>query len=121
MPKPNLNLKEVVQTRLLKDEKGIFGLGYPEVLLIFLVVLLLFGPKKLPELAKAVGDAIRKYRESSSGIVSEPEKKVPTPAPKEDVLIKAAERLGIKTEGKTSDELAQEIAKTVAEGKEKTK
>ena len=75
----------------------------------------MFGPKKLPELAKAVGDAVRRYRESSSGIVSEPEKNE-TP---EDVMIKAAEKLGIKTEGKTKDELAQEIAKAVAEEKSK--
>lgn len=40
-----------------------FGsIGFPELLLIFIVVLLVFGPKKLPEFAKLLGKAIREFR-----------------------------------------------------------
>ncbi len=40
-----------------------FGsIGFPELLLIFIVVLLVFGPKKLPEFAKLLGKAVREFR-----------------------------------------------------------
>jgi sec-independent protein translocase protein TatA len=48
-----------------------FGLGAPELLLIFLVVLLLFGGAKLPELARGLGKAIRGFKEEAEGIKRE--------------------------------------------------
>jgi sec-independent protein translocase protein TatA len=41
-----------------------FGLGAPELLLIFFVVLLLFGAKKLPELAQGLGKGIREFKKA---------------------------------------------------------
>lgn len=42
-----------------------FGsIGFPEIIMIFVVVLLLFGPKKLPEFAKMLGKAIRDFRDT---------------------------------------------------------
>jgi TatA/E family protein of Tat protein translocase len=56
-----------------------FGsIGFPEIILIFVVVLLLFGPKKLPDFAKTFGKAIREFRktinEAKSTIEEEIEK-----------------------------------------------
>jgi len=51
-----------------------FNLGAPELLLIFLVVLLLFGGSKLPELARGLGKAIRNFKEEAEGIKREIEK-----------------------------------------------
>lgn len=56
-----------------------FGsLGFPEIVMIFVVVLLLFGPKKLPDFAKTFGKAIREFRktvnEAKSTIEEEIEK-----------------------------------------------
>jgi TatA/E family protein of Tat protein translocase len=40
-----------------------FGsIGFPELVLVFIVVLLVFGPKKLPEFAKFLGKAVREFR-----------------------------------------------------------
>ncbi len=40
-----------------------FGsVGFPELVMIFIVVLLIFGPKKLPEFAKLLGKTIREFR-----------------------------------------------------------
>ena len=39
-----------------------FGLGLPELVIIFLVVLLLFGGKALPEIVKGLGQAIRMFK-----------------------------------------------------------
>ena len=43
-----------------------FGLGAPELLLILFVILLLFGAKKLPELAQGLGKGIREFKRSLS-------------------------------------------------------
>jgi len=42
------------------------GLGLPELGVILLIVLIIFGPRKLPELGKALGDTMRELRKSSS-------------------------------------------------------
>ena len=39
-----------------------FGLGMPELIFIFLVIFLLFGGKKLPEIAKGLGKSIREFK-----------------------------------------------------------
>jgi TatA/E family protein of Tat protein translocase len=54
------------------------SIGFPELILIFVVVLLVFGPKKLPEFAKFLGHAIREFKstvdEAKSTIENEIEK-----------------------------------------------
>jgi sec-independent protein translocase protein TatA len=42
-------------------------IGPWEIALILAIVLIVFGPKKLPELAKSMGDAIRQYKIASEG------------------------------------------------------
>ncbi len=43
------------------------GIGTPELILILLVLLLLFGASKLPKLARSVGDSARELRKGLSG------------------------------------------------------
>ena len=43
-----------------------FGLGTKEIIIIAAVIVLLFGAKKVPELAKGIGDAIRHIRNGFS-------------------------------------------------------
>ncbi|MEJ7778246.1 MAG: twin-arginine translocase TatA/TatE family subunit [Daejeonella sp.] len=47
------------------------NIGGPEMILIFLVVLLLFGGKKLPELARGLGKGLREFKDASDGIKRE--------------------------------------------------
>jgi sec-independent protein translocase protein TatA len=42
--------------------------GFQELLLIFLVVMLLFGAKKLPELARGIGKVIREFRSAAKDV-----------------------------------------------------
>lgn len=50
---------------------GIGGLGMWEIVLIFLVVLLLFGAKRLPEIGSALGKGIREFKGSVREIENE--------------------------------------------------
>lgn len=45
--------------------------GTPEIAVIFLLVLLLFGPDKLPDLARQVGRGVRKIRRASDELKSQ--------------------------------------------------
>jgi sec-independent protein translocase protein TatA len=40
-------------------------LGWPEIVLLLLVVVLLFGAKKLPQLARGLGDGIKEFKKAS--------------------------------------------------------
>jgi len=50
---------------------GIAGLGAPELILIVLVLVLLFGAKKLPELARGSGRALRIFKAETKGLIDD--------------------------------------------------
>ena len=41
-----------------------FGLGFPEMLLIFVIALIVFGPKRLPDLGKSLGRAMAEFKKA---------------------------------------------------------
>ncbi|OGB67085.1 MAG: hypothetical protein A2Y94_10775 [Caldithrix sp. RBG_13_44_9] len=48
-----------------------FGIGPPELLVIFLIILILFGAKRLPELARSLGRSINEFKNATQNIKSE--------------------------------------------------
>lgn len=86
-------------------------IGPWEIALILAIVLIIFGPKKLPQLAKSIGDAIRQYKAASEGKLDEigTETQSVAKTGEASVLIETAKKLGIKTEGKTMDQISKEI------------
>ena len=50
---------------------NVFGIGLPEMALIFIVALLVFGPKKLPEIGRSLGKAIRGFQDASKEFENE--------------------------------------------------
>ena len=67
------------------------SLGAPEFLLIFLIILLLFGAKRLPELAKGLGKSMKEFKKATQNVeedfreamdAADPNKPDPDSAPK---------------------------------------
>ncbi|HEY9653219.1 MAG TPA: TatA/E family twin arginine-targeting protein translocase [Coleofasciculaceae cyanobacterium] len=50
---------------------NIFGIGLPEMALIMVIALLVFGPKKLPEIGRSLGKAIRGFQDASKEFENE--------------------------------------------------
>ncbi len=49
------------------QEANMFGLGWPEVGVIALAAILIFGPKKIPEVGSALGKTLRGFKEELKG------------------------------------------------------
>lgn len=136
------------------------GLGWPEVLLILALLLLVFGPTQLPKMARNLGKAVGEFQKASSGIMKEIDKatldvtkdaqssltgavrssvragdrlksgKKPSGTTKKSLLTSknrrrretglsdVAKRLGITIEGKTDEQISQEIIRKI-ESREK--
>ncbi len=50
---------------------NVFGIGLPEMALIMVIALLVFGPKKLPEIGRSMGKAIRGFQDASKEFEAE--------------------------------------------------
>ena len=73
-----------------------FGVGFQELLVILVIALLVFGPKKLPELARSMGKAFAEFRRASTELrqhldFNEPPPPPPKPAPAPDKELAAPE------------------------------
>ena len=69
----------------------VFGLGPTELIIILVIILVIFGPRKLPQLGRAIGDGIKSLRGAAKGLGEdgeeedeEPKAKKKKPAPEED-------------------------------------
>jgi sec-independent protein translocase protein TatA len=58
-----------------------FGLGYQELLIILVIVLILFGANRLPELAKSLGSSVKEFKKGVNEVKAE---ETTTPARKEE-------------------------------------
>ncbi len=79
-------------------------IGWPELILILVIVVFIFGAGRITELAKAVGTSVKEYKKATSDN--------PTAQPsKDNVIREAAEKMGISTEGKSTSQLMEEMDK----------
>jgi sec-independent protein translocase protein TatA len=49
----------------------VFGLGGTELLIVFVVILLVFGPSQIPKMARGLGQALREFRKAQNEISDE--------------------------------------------------
>jgi sec-independent protein translocase protein TatA len=86
-------------------------LGYTEVLLILAVVLILFGAKKIPELAKGLGSGIKEFKKATRDVQEDLQRAIeddePSPPPRRKPV---AERTEPKVERLTEREPETEQA-----------
>ena len=78
-----------------------------------LVVVLIWGPQKIPDLARSLGRARREFDQASRGL-SEPISPIRSDINAQEPLVEVAKRLGINTQGKTRQEISDEIVKSAA-------
>ena len=67
------------------------GIAWWEILLLLLVALLLFGPKRLPEMGRSLGKGLREFKDSVTGKYEERPVDVPAELPTAAVEARAAE------------------------------
>jgi TatA/E family protein of Tat protein translocase len=118
----------------------VLGLGMQEVVLVLALLFIVFGPTKLPKIARELGKVVREFNKAASGLQEEINKASsdlpeavdisPTKSPKfspratarrnrDKALSNIAERLDISTQGKTEEQISQEIIEKIENNKGK--
>ncbi len=67
-----------------------FGIGATEIVILLVVALLVFGPKRLPEMGRSLGKGMREFKDSIAGKESDDERRELSPPAGEDEPVVAA-------------------------------
>ena len=84
-------------------------IGIQELILILAILLIVFGPKKLPELARDLGRAVQEFKKASREIVDTASETL-----KDDdgnTILNIVEKLDINTEGNAIKKILEEVGK----------
>jgi TatA/E family protein of Tat protein translocase len=74
------------------------NLGFPEMIFLFLAALILFGPKKLPEIGRQIGKALNEFKRASNEFKSQIENEInqlDREEPRQTILPPAAQPVGV--------------------------
>jgi sec-independent protein translocase protein TatA len=64
-------IKEAYGMKTKGDDTMFSNIGVPGLILILLIALVIFGPKKLPEIGRAFGETLREFKKSTKGLSDE--------------------------------------------------
>jgi sec-independent protein translocase protein TatA len=95
-------------------------IGYPEVVLVLVLALLLFGPNKLPEIARSLGKATKEFKNAQNDFSNELKKldkpldenkelKTLDSEDSDTKIFKLASEIGIDIKNKTVEQVTDEI------------
>jgi TatA/E family protein of Tat protein translocase len=68
-----------------------FGISLPELLILLVVLLLVFGAKRLPEMGKSLGKGMREFKDGISGLDDSVSTTPPAPAPPQQLQAASSE------------------------------
>lgn len=86
-------------------------IGWQELVLILIILIFLFGATRLKGLAKALGESVREFKEATSGSPRTKRQE------EEEAIIEAAEKMGVRTEGKSIEQILHDMSEKAAEKK----
>lgn len=89
-----------------------FGIGAPELILILVVGLIVFGPGKLPEMGRTLGKGLREFRKASNALTQAMNAPEPPPAPPQQA--QAAEKTQAGTAASATATTATEASAAAA-------
>jgi sec-independent protein translocase protein TatA len=73
-----------------------FGIGATEIIILLIVALLVFGPKRLPEMGRSLGRGMREFKDSISGkdtdAVDDARRELAPPTDENEPVVTARER-----------------------------
>jgi sec-independent protein translocase protein TatA len=61
------------------------NIGWQGLIIILVVLLVIFGPKRLPEMGRSLGKGMREFKDSVTGKDDDEPREIPPPAPDENV------------------------------------
>ncbi len=86
-----------------------FGMGHWEILIIFVVILLIFGAKRIPEMAQGLGKGIREFRTAMRDVQDEieaPKQPAQPTAPPAQTEPQSKDQAQIESQSKDKDQAA---------------
>ncbi len=81
--------------------------GWQELIIILVIVIFIFGAKRLKEVARGTGEAVREFKEATAEPSKEKEE--------EEAVIEAARKMGVQTEGRSIQQILEEMGKKAGE------
>ncbi|ANU08990.1 hypothetical protein A1A1_06567 [Planococcus antarcticus DSM 14505] len=72
---------------------GLASIGVPGLIIILVIVLIIFGPKKLPEIGGAVGKTFSEFKRSTKGLMDDDDDETVKKETVEDKDLKKSEKL----------------------------
>ena len=86
-------------------------LGPWEIGLILVIIVILFGGKKLPELARSIGQSVKQYRKATEESLEEESKESKDEITEQErkTILETAKKLKIDVEGRSVKEISEEI------------
>ncbi len=92
-------------------------LGMQEIVLILVIILVVFGPKKLPEMAKELGKAYQEFKKAGANITDATSSLWKDTENEEKSIISIAKNLDLDIGEKSIKQLIQEIEKEIVKDK----